>query len=405
MSSSTGRVVALQAEGAATAQSPGAGSRIQLAARGAQDVYLLGAFNPFTKAWKRHTPYTTKLVDARIEYTPGKRSVVDIPKSGDALSEVTLELVLAADPTAPPGARWVANVGHALLRRVRLLVGDAEVHNYERLWYDMYDKLYGRAAQDMAPPPASRLSMASRHVLYVPLRFLTSRKGSPRPSLPLYAMPRTRLCVDIEFETMGVLAPDHAAASPSLLELNVLCEIVDVDDDEKRRLLQPTMLAFESVLDSDALSYRLDSDGDVIDMETVTVDLTRVTKAVKALAWVAYDETASALFQYIPRPLKNAEIVFDGAAREREKLSGYYGLVQKYFYARRCDASETIGMYSFAMDAASRHATGAADFAALSRVLLRGTVSKLVPRFKLKVFSVYYNYLEVSQGSARLVFT
>lgn len=398
--------------GAAIAQSPGAGSRLQLAARGPQDLFLLDERHTvFRHSWKRHPPFDTQLVSVSIDVTPGKRSVAELPHSGDALSEITLEMSLPAVPNAPPDATWVANLGYAMLRRVRFLIDDAEVHNYERLWYDIYDKLHttGGHARGLAAMVGSHpLSTAVPHVLYVPLRFLTSRKGSPRPMLPLRALPRARLVVDIEFEDLAVLLPAGVVLDPTAIKATILCEMVEVDDAEKRGLMQPMTIAYETVIDTDALSYRFDSDGDAIDMDATTVDFSRVTKTVKTLAWVAYDERSPMLFDYVPRPLKTVELTFDGIPREREKLAGYFDLYQRYVSCRRCDDNTgRLGVYSYALDATSRHQTGAADYAAVARPGLRGTIAKrpTKPRFKLKVFAVCHNYLEIGGGSARTVFT
>jgi hypothetical protein len=57
------------------------------------------------------------------------------------------------------------------------------------------------------------------------------------------------------------------------------------------------------------------------------------------------------------------------------------------------------------MDTTSRHATGAADFARLKKPVLRGFVSRPNPRFKLKVFAAFHNYLDIAHGTARVVFT
>lgn len=398
---------------AAIAQAPGQGSRLQLAARGAQDVYLLSSDPKTTlwrSTWRRHAAFATKVADTRLFYTPGKRSSVELPKSGDALADVTLEIHVPAVADAGT-ARWVPRLGYALLRRVRLIIDDTEVHNIERLWYDMYDKLHTTEAH--APGLASMigessLPMTEPHVLYVPLRFLSNRKGSARAALPLYAMPRARIAVDVDFERLEILAPAYQGNSldPDAFRINVLAELVEVDEAEKRRMLEPTTLTFESVIDCDGLSYRHDNDGDITDLETITVDLSPATKTVKALAWVAYDEQDPRLFEYLPGAVSSVEIMFDGMPREREKPSGYYDIVQSYNHCARSNPPDGVGVYSFALDATNRHATGAADFAAIARPTLRATVAHPgPPRFKLKVFALYYNYLELQGGTVRVVFT
>jgi hypothetical protein len=386
--------------GGGGASNPGTGARYQLAAVGYQDVFLRGPWSPWVYAFKRATRFAAWTDDIQMDVEPGKRTQCVIPKSGDLLADMYLQITL---PAVGGMATWPALVGYALLRRVRLLLNDAEIHNFERLWFDMYDQLHtsaGHAAGLDVMVGRTPLSAAKTQTLLVPLRMLTGRKGASRPPLPLQAIPRADLRLDIEWAGLAELG---LAVDPGI-KVKVLCDYVEVDADEKTRLLKPGTLAFESVIDSDAVSYAIDTDGDLHDLPALRVNLSNVRYAVKMLVWVCYVEPATTLFQYLPYAIDKINVTFNSQDRFFNRPAAYFDTIQKYQHCARSPPG-VPGVYSFALDATSRYNTGTADFGALAAAALQATVvAPGAQRFKLKVFSVYYNFLEIGGASARLVF-
>ena len=97
--------------GGGGASNPGSGARLQLAAVGKQDTYLRGKFRPYASAFKRHTRFSAWTEELAMDYTPGRRSQADIPKSGDLLGDMYLQITLPVIPQAPQHATWPALVG------------------------------------------------------------------------------------------------------------------------------------------------------------------------------------------------------------------------------------------------------------------------------------------------------
>lgn len=382
---------------------PGSGARLQLAAVGLQDLELRGiCFHPFVAGFKRATRFAAWTEELAMTYAPGVRTQVDIPKSGDMLADMYLQITLPAVPAAPSGSRWAKLAAYTLLRRVRLLLNDQELHNIERLWYDIQDTLYASAGHAKgldAMVGRTPLSMNKPHVLYVPLRTMTCRKGASRPTLPLQAIPRASLKLDIEWETPDKLSPHFAAGT---VDVKVLVDYVELEEPEKSRVIQGTTLAFESVIDSDGLNYYIDSDGLVRDTPTIKVNLGNVRFAVKYLVWVAYEENGQ-LFTYLQNPLDKTVLTCNNQERFEPRPSNYFSIIQKYQHTANA-RDGPLGVYSFAFDATSRYPSGVADFGAMSQVGLQADVAPGSPRFKLKVFSVYYNFLEIGGFSGKVVF-
>ena len=186
------------------------------------------------------------------------------------------------------------------------------------------------------------------------------------------------------------------------IQVSVLAEYTELEDPEKSRMLGGGQLAFESVIDSDATNYYIDSDGDIRDVSTVSVNLGNVRYAVKGLVWVAYEE-AGPLFTYLQQPLSTAVVTFNKQRRLEPQDSMYYELVQQYRHTRNC-ALGPPSVYSFALDMSSRLNWGTANFAGLSEASLQASVRPGMPRFKLKVFSLYYNFLDISSFSGKVLY-
>ena len=393
------------------ASAPGSGATLQLAAVGTQDLYLRcreGRCYSFMTAFRRATRFAMWTDEVGIEYTPGTRSSVDIPKSGDLLADMYLEITLPAVPGST--AFWSPSVGYTFLKRVRLLLNDAEIHNYERLWYDLYDTLYTSSGHEAgladmvgrAPLPLSK-----SHVLHIPLRMLTGRRGASRPPLPLQAIPRASLKLDVDWEKPSVLTRQAdgttALTTDPGIKVKLLCDYVELDEKEKKSVLRGTTLAFESAIDSDAVSYVVDSDAALRDVPVIKVNLSNVRFATKMLVWVAYTEIAGGpLFTYLPNALGRIALLFNNQERMAPRPAAYYAAVQPYQHCTRSPI-DGPGVYSFALNATSRRASGTADFGALSSSVLVAEVLPTAPRFKLKVFSVYYNFLEIQGASGRLL--
>lgn len=410
---------------------PGSGALIQLAAVGKQNTFLYGRCSPFRKAYRRATRFAQWTEDVTMQYVPGRRTQIEIPKSGDILGDMYLEVRIPAISGIPPDLlgqmSWSKCLGYTLLRRVRLLLNDQEIHNIERLWYDLYDLLNAREghAQGLRSMVGREpLPLTSSHLLYIPLRFLTCRPGVSRAPLPLQALSNANLKLDIEWERPEVLAadaiqyiqghiqvreqtiaqknvevdgylfqisrleiqdPGYEAALQELyaqidvarrakneiqteinqflayqnilkqdpgISVTVLTDYIEIEDPEKSNVLKGVRLAFESVIDSDATNYFIDSEGNVQDTPTVQVNLGNVRYPVKALIWVAYTESGP-LFTYLQQPVTQAFVTFNKQERFAPRDSGYFELYQQYKHTRRCSTGPP-SVYSFALDASSR---------------------------------------------------
>ncbi len=393
------------------------GTELQLMAVGPQNYFL--DLNPqvtlFKAPYQHHTPGATETFEDSFELVFGQAVVVEVQRRGDMMSDVFLEISLPNLGIA--GGRWADAIGYVLFTRIRLLVDDVVVHDQERLWYDLVDRLFvphGRRACVEALIGRNRVLSTSRaHTVLVPLKLCCcAAAGSDRPALlPLAALKReSRVRLEITAESLAACLDLPSGASvPSVARVaaRVLSDQTFVEDDEKRQLLHAAHdILITQEQDADALSYTFDDAG-VYDSATAAVDLREINLPVKALVFVAYDETAAGrkrYFEYLDCA-EEATVLFGSGQRFAPRKGTYFSAVQPY---QHCTSSQpgNVYCYSFARDAGARQPSGALNFAVVEKPVLRvGLQNTRNKPVKLKVFAMCNNWIVIQQGSLTMKFT
>lgn len=392
------------------------GTTIQLLAVGPQNYAL--DINPqmsfFRAVFRRHTPVAIECFDTDVDLRFGAATTVTIPRRGDMLGDVLLEVRLPSLGIA--GGTWADAIGYVLMARARLILDDVVIHDHERLWYDMVDRLYmphGRKAGiDAMIGRGAGLATDREHVVYLPLKFFCCKAHhASQQFLPLVSLDSRRV-LTLEFTAESLAAcvslPSGASLPPvaPLLRAKVLTEQMFMDTDERRSLMrQPSLLAVESFQDVDAVSYLFD-DSSQVGVTTVRLDLREVNLPVKALLFVAYDENAletRRYFEYL-NCVSSAVLLLGSSQRFSERPGDYFSLVQTYQHAARC-SDDLVHLYSFAMDASARQPSGALNFAAVDAPVLKVGLKNTSDRsVKVKAFAHCTNWLTVENGSMAFVF-
>ena len=122
------------------------GGLLQLVATGRQDIYLSG--NPqttfFKQVYRRHTSFSME--SCRIDFDGsadfGKVIVATIPRKGDLINSLILEISLPAIPqTSELGdTSWANGIGHAMIDYISLEIGGKEIDRQ----YGEYLHLYSQ---------------------------------------------------------------------------------------------------------------------------------------------------------------------------------------------------------------------------------------------------------------------
>ena len=209
------------------------GVLLDLVAHGAQDIFLIG--NPqltyFKSVYKRHTNFALGTIIAPIDgaFNFGARVSVTVPRSGDLMHTVLLEVDLPAIssiPTAPIGGdpndyvngqgviQWINNIGHGLIQRIELKIGEQLIDTQYGEWMEIWTQLSqdegekrGMDAMILRSPYSndgpSSLNLTGPLTARIPFQFWFCRNIGL--SLPLVALQYHDVVFDIYFNPLNML--------------------------------------------------------------------------------------------------------------------------------------------------------------------------------------------------------
>lgn len=397
------------------------GAQIQLHARGPQDEMLTGgaASNPYTRTcWPRCTRFA---LDQRRDPFPetfrlGSSNSATIPRSGDLVGDVFLEIRLPVVPGATNDDRWVERFGRVLLRRVRLKIDETTVHDHERLWYDLDDALFGKASKTDGLHEmigSDSLPMDEEHLIFIPLKFFFCKNWKSRQQfMPLLGIPGSSISLTIEtesFDRLTTLAEGSQASSVESLDARLIIEYVHLDSPEKERVLRrPQAVLYEDVQDVEGVSYKLanDSEGGVrIPLDVVDVDMKEVNAPVRFVSFVSYLETdlVNELYFQYRDDIRRAELLANGVSLVSERDVAHFSTVEKYFRVDNT-GEKNVMVHSFAMDASSWQPSGQLNFDRIARPVLRVWLKEKRPDVVVKAFVSTYKFMIFDKGRAMLKF-
>jgi hypothetical protein len=233
---------------------------MQLVAYGAQDIYLTG--NPqityFKVVYRRHTNFAMESIEQTFNGNTGFGNKVSsiISRNGDLVSGLVLEVTL---PDNGALDRWTENIGHYLVKEVKVEIGGQEIDKHYGDWLEIWSQLTVPASQSVGylemigqyprdpigqPTGAQRLANRELHQLFIPLQFWFCRNVGL--ALPLIALQYHEVKVHIEFETRAKLSMDNAATAVrdaegtagDLTNVKLWADYIYLDTDERRRFAQ-----------------------------------------------------------------------------------------------------------------------------------------------------------------------
>jgi hypothetical protein len=298
---------------------------------------------------------------------------------------------------------WRSPLGYALMRRARFSVEDVQVHNHERQWYDLSDRLSipDGLAGGLAAMLGTDLSMGRPHRVLVPLKFMccgTTRM--PRAHFPLVLVPHSRVVVELELEALQACTEDVSVPTtpPESMEVRLVVEHVWLGASERTtmQLKSEATLMYQTVQDMDGVNYVETGDGGVVRRPEVRVDLSELNLPVSALVWVVYQECVPRLFDYLDAVEEGS--LFFGSVERVAEPGRTFTRQQAWSHAPRVPTSN-VHLYSFGLDLAEP--SGIVDFSVLQkptlRVRLRRSVSSSL-QVKCKVWGLAYNWLVFRGG-------
>jgi hypothetical protein len=259
------------------------GAVMQLAAYGAQDVYLTG--NPqvtfFKQLYRRYSNFALESVEQTFNGTPnfGKKVTATISRNGDLVNRMYVQVTLPQvdlNQICPDvsGAqfRWLNWIGHNIIRNVDIEVGGQRIDKHYGDWLHIWNELTRPAGKQLGymdmvgnvpdlvnlitnvgedgacdsdcnpgePHVTGEMrSCCPEYTLYIPLQFWFNRHVGL--SLPLIALQYHEVRVNVEFNDLQNLMWTNDPTvldnvnSYGIVSASIYADYVYLDTEERKR--------------------------------------------------------------------------------------------------------------------------------------------------------------------------
>ena len=366
---------------------PGGGGLLQLVAQGKQDVFLTG--NPqitwFKMVYRRYTNFAIESQQIYFDGDPdfGKRVTALVPRRGDLLGPIIMEVVLPY-VTMSDGSSgvYVNSTGYSLIEEISLEIGEQEIDKQTGEWMEIWTTLTTPASQRdalnnmigrvdglnqaptvVAAPTCSVGGYKYGAVkLYIPLQFWFNK--NPGLYLPLLAMQYHPIRINMKIRDLaGMISNTNitqgcSALQPqptSIVDVRLYGDYVYLDTEERRRFVANT---------HEYLIEQIQYTPPVTITEGVNTQNVRLefNHPLRELIWVVQRDIMNTTHEWfnfgstssyesgISRDiLQDGNLQVDGYDRFDPRDSGYFRIVQPYQYHTTTDIKKFIYVYSFAL--------------------------------------------------------
>jgi len=416
------------------------GAALQLIARGRQDIYLVG--NPqitfFKQVYRRYTNFSMESQPIYFDGTAdfGRRISAIIPRKGDLIHRMLLEISLPQVVKGDPNTSWVNAIGHGIIEEVSIEIGEKEIDKHTGEWLHVWSSLitssskqtayYNMVArqtaytQDAQPGPLK---------LYIPLRFWFNNNIGL--SLPLIALQTHPVRIIIKFNDLQNLFYNDNLKSNctqtinhiNMTDVTLYGDYIYLDVDERRKFAS---VKHEYLIEQ--LQYSpLNSIPNTMAVANIPLNFNH---PIKELIWVVQQTRmtdANELFNFSSLQLNepgrpydlilDAVIKFDGFDRFQKRDISYFRLVQPWQY-HTAVPDDFIYLYSFSINPEDSQPSGSFNASRLDSLVLTLTMNNafnnngnsmfIAPITQhdatCVVYGVNYNVLRIVAGMGACLF-
>lgn len=441
------------------------GGLLQLVATGRQDIYLSG--NPqttfFKQVYRRYTNFSleTQRIPFDTAVNFGKLHSITVPRNGDLLSQLYLEIQLpyvdADGPdTQQPGTNgpncttitpptnyssidpkavsWVNGIGYAMIEYVSIWIGQQEVdRQYGEFLYIWTQLTTPGSKQEGVNVMIGNQSVFDETTqsgplrLFVPLHFwFCDNIGLSLPLIALQATPvkiyiKLRGANEVVYTNQlaqavlnGQTCPPTLTATPvTITEMTLWGDYIYLDSEERRRFVTSKHEYLISQVQQQK-RYSIPRNA-----RNATVDLT-FNHPLKEMVWVLNQDRmllAHEYFNYGSRMLKefgipnldlitSAQLQFDGYDRFEEQSAQYFRLVQPW-QRHTAIPNNFIYVYSFSLAPEAAQPQGTCNASRIDTITLQLTMNPQIQSYPsgVTVYATNYNVFRIEAGLGGVLFT
>jgi Major capsid protein N-terminus/Large eukaryotic DNA virus major capsid protein len=434
------------------------GGLLQLVATGRQDIYLSG--NPqttfFKQVYRRYTNFSVETqripFDTAVDF--GKLVTVKVPRTGDLLSQLYLqidlpEMTLAGPVLQPQGiatetpinyaqttdsVSWVNSVGYAMIDYISVWIGQQEIDRQYGEFMYLWTQLttpgskrngvnYMTGTQDVYTASSQQGPLN----LIIPLSFWFCK--NPGLALPLIALQATPIQIWVRLKDgnsmlftnglenavlNGTPAPTTLTAAPPIITDMILWgDFIYLDTEERRRFVSSR---HEYLIEQVQQQKRYS-----IPLNTTRISVPLVfNNPIKEFIWVVNEDRmlqAHEWFNYGSRMLNEtgipnldiiatAQLQFDGYDRFEVQNAPYFRLMQPW-QRHTAIPNDFIYVYSFSLAPEAEQPMGTCNGSRLDSIVLQLSMNPRVQSYPSGVttYATNYNILRIVAGLGGVLFT
>jgi len=402
----------------------GAGTLVELIARGNQDTYIIGnpQFSFFKSVYKRHTNFAIEPIKQIFTESPdfGKRVTCIIDKKADLLSDIMLELELPALKTY---VSWTNNIGCFIIDWVELQFGGEPI---DRISGDLLDIFMDITTPSGKKQPLydmiGKYSTFNNNTqtealkLLIPIPFWFCR--SIEKALPLISMQYTDIKLVFQFKTFDkcwykLSNGETPSSTPSITKANLICNFIYLDVFERTKFAKAqnheylieqfqTLNGFQLAQSLINANVRLFFNHNIKELYwTYRTNIATSYNDYNNYANVTNYGTSNEL---IIAPFNEMNLRFNGNDRFEKLAETFFRLYQPYKH-HSSGTNDYIYMYSFALTPEDTQPSGTCNFSKLDNITLNLDCSASIPSGIINVYAINYNILKIQNGMSGLLFS
>ncbi len=436
------------------------GGLIQLAAIGAQDIYLIG--NPqvtfFVEVYKRHTNFSIECIEQLFTGNTdfGKVVYCQLDRIGDLISNIFLYIKLPKinKELIKQKIKWTNSIGHALIKYIDIEIGGTLIDRQYGIWMEIWGELtINKSKEDAYNEMIGKnidIDTDNTFDLYIPLNFwFCKNKGL---ALPLIALQYQHVVINLGIRELRELCItelkldelDLNKINLKIEECYLLVNYIFLDDDERRYFSQKTheylieQIQFNAVSLSGSKVEVCDDNfkecipiPEIDNLKPTTNKLLQNTKnknviresghfdtnlidldfnhPIKELIWViqsslVLEKTNNGGNQWFNfsfnnnDPMESAKLILDGVDRMSRRQAKYFRIVEPYQRHTNVPTKNFIYNYTFGFCPEELQPSGSLNFSQIDSAILDLKIKPGIKNPILQVFATNYNILKIMGG-------
>ena len=416
------------------------GGLIQLAAQGGVDNYL--TTDPQITFWKnvykRYSPFAIETVRQDVQGAVEFGNIISCKfgRNGDLIKSVCIEIDIPEIPGSTSSDSviyWVNSLGHALLKRTTLSIGEREVDSLTSEWLDIRDQLYlsedrFMATSSMVGRYSSAQKSGHKRKLHVQLPFWFS--DSPGAALPHVAIQDEDVNLSIHLRpleellyTMGITPSEAANQIRSTiqdLDINIWVDYVYLESSERMKIVNnPHTLIFTQ-------HQYMTKTPVPAPVQTSRLDF---VNPVKELIWVVRDSLrgrsannqgySNDIFNYSPSKhfksidfenrtilrdaFQSVSLLLNGVDRFVRHDASYFRLVDPMQHHSHIPR-KLIYSYSFSISPEKEQPSGSLNFSRVDMSQFQFMMNDSIQQYDFLIYALNYNVMNIENGKAVIQF-